>query len=152
MCPAASKAFPVRSHSSTPAHWAERSEWIIYGQKQDKLSWKFERTQQDAHARLFRDWTVILSNAEWFQHLAGVFVVTHLLFVNKTVFVKESRGTLCPYIIKTYHFIAPDIVPGEHTFKSNRESGNLLVEIQVKTKLQSKFYHWQNLQHKNLKE
>lgn len=152
MCPAASKAFPVRSHSSMPACWAERSECITYGQKKDKSNWKFKRAQQDAHARLLRDCTVILSNAEWFQHLAGVFAVAHLIFVNKTVFVKESRGILCPYIIKSYGFIAPDIVSGEDTLKSNRQSGHFLWEIQVKAKLPCKFYHWQNLQHRNLRE
>lgn len=73
--------------------------------------------------------------------MAGVFVVAYLLFVNKIVFVKESRGTFCPYIIKSYSFTAPDIASGDDTFKSNRQSGHLLWEIQVKAELQCKFYH-----------
>lgn len=67
--------------------------------------------------------------------------MAHLLFVNNIVFGKESRGTLCPYIVKSYSFIALDIVSGEDTFKSNRQSGHLIWEIQVKAKLQCKFYH-----------
>lgn len=67
--------------------------------------------------------------------------MAHLLFVNKTVFAKESRGTLWPYIIKTYCFIDLDTVSGDDTFKGNGQSGQHISEFQVKAELQCKFCH-----------
>lgn len=61
--------------------------------------------------------------------------MAHLLFVNKTVFAKESRGTLWPYIIKPYCFISLDTASGDGTFKGNGQSGQLIWEFQVKAEI-----------------
>lgn len=62
--------------------------------------------------------------------------MAHLLFVNKTVFAKESRGTLQQYIIKPYCFIDPDTASGDYTFMGNGQSGQLIMELKVNAEVQ----------------